>query len=66
MVAVAKAMSDLPHGGQIILEDKAAAALKANKAELAGQLSPTPDYKAMERYCRCNIFDLILHVDATL
>ena len=49
----AKALADMPHGGQIIMDEKSFDGIKLQLADLYETVPHSPNYEAMETNCRC-------------
>ena len=52
-IDLVKAMLDVPHGGQIIMDGRAFAAIKSQLTSLAAAIPPHPNYDAMQRNRKC-------------
>lgn len=58
VMTLASSLADLPHGGQILMEDKTFDGVKVHLAELCERVPRKPDWQALQTLCRCGFFCL--------
>lgn len=51
-----KALADMPHGGQVIMDEKSFDGIKLRLADLCEMVPHSPNYEGMEVNCRCSQF----------
>lgn len=47
-----KALADMPHGGQVIMDEKSFDGIKLRLADLCEMIPHSPNYEGMEVNCR--------------
>ena len=53
VMALASWLGELPHGGQILMEDRTFDGIKVHLAELHEKIPHRPDWPALQVACRC-------------
>ncbi|MCJ1427722.1 hypothetical protein MMC29_005627 [Sticta canariensis] len=55
-----KALSDMPHGGQVIMDEKTFEGVKLALADLYDMVPHGPSLEMLQQQCRCNTVSFVL------